>query len=213
MKCGEKLAIAGNTGSSTGRHLHIGVSVKGEWVEPTAWTGLPNKKGTYPGSDSPEESEDDMTYLLDIKNTRNNQVFEKPDVNGPIIANNAATGLYVVIEPKVPESANYSSFDLAKIMYGNKVAYMAYGDVFNGAARLLEASQIAREYGSPLATGGVSQADYDAAVKRAEAAEVAEAQAEAERDAAKQIAADEKERADALQAKFDNAKTVKILEG
>ena len=66
-------------------------------------------------------------------------------------------------------------------------------------------------YGPVTESGGVPQAEYDAAVKRAEAAEIGEAKAEAERDAAKQIAADEKARADEAQAVIDNAKTIRVL--
>lgn len=50
VTAGQAIGVAGNTGHSTGRHLHLGLCVKGEWQNPQACTGLPNQKGSYPGS-------------------------------------------------------------------------------------------------------------------------------------------------------------------
>lgn len=49
---GAILARAGATGNVTGAHLHFEVQVGGSPVEPSAWLGLPNAGGTYPGDDT-----------------------------------------------------------------------------------------------------------------------------------------------------------------
>ena len=57
---GTVLGRAGATGNVTGAHLHFEVQVNGTPVEPSAWLGLPNAGGTYPGDDTldkPAEAE------------------------------------------------------------------------------------------------------------------------------------------------------------
>ena len=57
---GTVLGCAGATGNVTGAHLHFEVQVNGNPVEPSAWMGLPNAGGTYPGNDTldkPAEAE------------------------------------------------------------------------------------------------------------------------------------------------------------
>lgn len=49
---GTVLGRAGATGNVTGAHLHFEVQVNGTPVEPSAWLGLPNAGGTYPGDDT-----------------------------------------------------------------------------------------------------------------------------------------------------------------
>ena len=49
---GTVLGRAGATGNVTGAHLHFEVQVNGTPVEPSAWLGLPNAGGTYPGNDT-----------------------------------------------------------------------------------------------------------------------------------------------------------------
>ena len=49
---GTVLGRAGATGNVTGAHLHFEVQVNGSPVEPSAWLGLPNAGGTYPGNDT-----------------------------------------------------------------------------------------------------------------------------------------------------------------
>ena len=49
---GTILARAGGTGNVTGDHLHFEVQINGAPVEPSAWLGLPNAAGTYPGNDT-----------------------------------------------------------------------------------------------------------------------------------------------------------------
>ena len=49
---GTVLGRAGATGNVTGEHLHFEVQVNGTPVEPSAWLGLPNAAGTYPGNDT-----------------------------------------------------------------------------------------------------------------------------------------------------------------
>lgn len=53
---GKVIALAGNSGNSTGRHLHFGVykngSAESNAIAPQAWLGLPNKAGTYQGNNN-----------------------------------------------------------------------------------------------------------------------------------------------------------------
>lgn len=49
---GTVLGRAGATGNVTGAHLHFEVQINGTPVEPSAWLGLPNAGGTYPGDDT-----------------------------------------------------------------------------------------------------------------------------------------------------------------
>lgn len=52
VKQGDKIGVAGATGYSFGVHLHFEVQVNGKAVEPSAWLGLPNRIGSYPGNDN-----------------------------------------------------------------------------------------------------------------------------------------------------------------
>lgn len=56
---GTILARAGGTGNVTGDHLHFEVQVNGTPVEPSAWLGLPNAAGTYPGNDTLDKPDDE----------------------------------------------------------------------------------------------------------------------------------------------------------
>ena len=68
LRQGDVIGVAGSTGDSTGRHLHFEVQVNGTPVEPSAWMGVPNKIGTYPGNNdldagsTPDESAADKQY-------------------------------------------------------------------------------------------------------------------------------------------------------
>ena len=56
---GTVLGRAGATGNVTGAHLHFEVQVNGTPVEPSAWLGLPNAGGTYPGDDMLDKPDDE----------------------------------------------------------------------------------------------------------------------------------------------------------
>ena len=56
---GTVLGRAGATGNVTGAHLHFEVQVSGTPVEPSAWLGLPNAGGTYPGDDTLDNGQTD----------------------------------------------------------------------------------------------------------------------------------------------------------
>ena len=56
---GTVLGRAGATGNVTGAHLHFEVQVNGTPVEPSAWLGLPNAGGTYPGDDTLDNGQTD----------------------------------------------------------------------------------------------------------------------------------------------------------
>lgn len=56
---GTVLGRAGATGNVTGAHLHFEVQVNGSPVEPSAWLGLPNAGGTYPGDDKLDKPDDE----------------------------------------------------------------------------------------------------------------------------------------------------------
>ena len=56
---GTVLGRAGATGNVTGAHLHFEVQVNGSPVEPSAWLGLPNAGGTYPGDDMLDKPDDE----------------------------------------------------------------------------------------------------------------------------------------------------------
>lgn len=56
---GTVLGRAGATGNVTGAHLHFEVQVNGTPVEPSAWLGLPNAGGTYPGDDTLDKPDDE----------------------------------------------------------------------------------------------------------------------------------------------------------
>ena len=56
---GTVLGRAGATGNVTGAHLHFEVQVNGSPVEPSAWLGLPNAGGTYPGDDTLDNGQTD----------------------------------------------------------------------------------------------------------------------------------------------------------
>ena len=47
VRAGEKLGVMGNTGYSFGRHTHFEVRRNGGILDPAAYLGLPNEKGTY----------------------------------------------------------------------------------------------------------------------------------------------------------------------
>lgn len=95
--------------------------------------------------------EDDMTYLLELRGTRNNQIFAEPNPQSKVIAQNADVkpGLYVVVRPVVI-GVQVQDTKWCQIMYGSQLAYAVYGGVVSNGARILEPSVIAREYGSPL---------------------------------------------------------------
>lgn len=56
---GTVLGRAGATGNVTGAHLHFEVQVNGSPLEPSAWLGLPNAGGTYPGDDTLDNGQTD----------------------------------------------------------------------------------------------------------------------------------------------------------
>lgn len=70
LRQGDTIGVAGSTGQSTGRHLHFEVQVNGVAVEPSAWSSLPNKAGTYPGNsdlDAPSAAQDaDKRYRATV---------------------------------------------------------------------------------------------------------------------------------------------------
>ena len=47
VKAGDKLGVMGNTGYSFGRHTHFEVRKNGVNLDPAAYLGMPNEKGTY----------------------------------------------------------------------------------------------------------------------------------------------------------------------
>lgn len=47
VKAGDKLGVMGNTGYSFGRHTHFEVRKNGVNIDPAAYLGIPNGKGTY----------------------------------------------------------------------------------------------------------------------------------------------------------------------
>lgn len=76
LKQGDAIGVAGSTGNVTGRHLHFEVQVNGVAVEPSAWSGVPNKTGTYAGN-----NDLDTGGTLD-ENTENKQYTATPLVDG-----------------------------------------------------------------------------------------------------------------------------------
>ena len=90
---GTVLGRAGATGNVTGAHLHFEVQVNGSPVEPSAWLGLPNAGGTYPGDDTldkPAEAEPEQPPVK-----AELQTLCILDAGGDIVAKAQALGLPV----------------------------------------------------------------------------------------------------------------------
>lgn len=70
---GTVLGQAGSTGAVTGRHLHFGVyrngSAEANSIDPSEWSGIPNRVGTYPGNENidgesqPETPNNKLVYI------------------------------------------------------------------------------------------------------------------------------------------------------
>lgn len=170
-----------------------------ERQHPAAPTESPKGYGAYsrhPGYQNlgaapyTKQEESEMGYLLELKDTRNNQIFEKPDANSTVLAQrdnksgqlHLSAGLYQVIAAGVQGAEVPDTDGWAQMMYAEgKAGYAVYGGKVGHGARLLEPSQIAREYGCPLVTGGSDvalQAQLDAANEALSAEKVARAEAE-----------------------------------
>lgn len=81
---GTVLGRAGATGNVTGAHLHFEVQVNGSPVEPSAWLGLPNAGGTYPGDDTldkPAEAED-YVHGIDVSKYQGSVDWAKVAASG-----------------------------------------------------------------------------------------------------------------------------------
>ena len=66
VKKGDKLGIMGNTGKSSGAHVHFEVRKKGTStkVDPASFIGIPNKKGTYENKPKLETGNDIVWQLM-----------------------------------------------------------------------------------------------------------------------------------------------------
>jgi hypothetical protein len=103
----------------------------------------------------------------------NNQIFTEADNNSAVLAERVPGGDYPVLAANVAGAAPVSDCKCARIVYNGQIGYCYYDGVLAGRACMVDAEQIAKEYGTPIVAGvdmeqWVSRIDYDAMYKEAE---------------------------------------------